>query len=254
MSLQSTPASAEPFLMHPDNYAFVTGQQRRVSRRSSAGCLAVFMAGFVVFGIVFFVITARDALRWWSIESSGVVTSGQFVERWVSVADSDTHHYVSFRYFHGQIPYETEQRINQEVYDRAESGSQVDIRFVPANPTFATIVGANHFPIGLAVFVLMWNAFVLILADRVWRQYWRLRVLEQKGILVAGTLTGRHASQDGEGNLLLHVEYCFNSPDANTPISGEEIVVRNDLKDTKLPKAGSTIYVLYHPLQRYMLL
>ena len=254
MTLESTVISSNVFLLHPENRAYVKGEGPQVTNASTTGCLAMFVVAFLGLGLIFVLMAARDVVQWWMIEANSVVTSGAFVERWVAVSDSNTQHYVSFRYRHNAVDYQAEQRIDKSIYDRAAAGTSVEVHVVPDNPTVATLAGTNQFPLGISLMALLWNTAVLGFTRRVWRQHRRQRQLERCGILLEGIVTHCRVKKNADGDYLLDIEYCFTPPDAAASISGREHVVRNDLVHNYPPKVGSVVQILYaHPLN-YLLL
>ncbi|MCA0456359.1 MAG: DUF3592 domain-containing protein [Chloroflexi bacterium] len=246
--------TSNAFLLHPENQAYVKGEQRRITKTSSTGCLSLFVIGFWVLGLIFALLAVQDVHQWWLIETKGMVTSGEFVNRWVAVADSHTHHYVSFRFTHDEIEYRADQRIDKSVYDRAEAGVPVDVHYVPEDPRVSSVAGTNHFPLGISLMALGWTAAVVGFTRRMWRQYRQQRQLERDGILLEGILIHCRVDKNADGDYLLDIEYCFTPPDTNTSISGRERVVRNDLVHHYPPKMGSAVQILYVHPQNYILL
>lgn len=245
--------SPETFWLYPSNEVFVTGKSRHVTDGSSTGLMSFLMLGFVLFGIVLFLLGARDSLRWVLLAANSKVVSGVFVDRRIALEDNVNGYYVTIRYQNENGVYQIEQKVDESAYMLAHVGNPVQVRYSLLDSGTAVIEGTNTFPVSFALFALLWNGVVDALAFHVWRRYWLLRKLERTGILLAGNLTRSLVHTHHDSDPVLRVEYCFISPDGLS-ITGTDSVACHDLKTSALPRAGRPIYILYLDPHHYILL
>lgn len=247
---------SDTFLLHPEHRNFVLGKSTYLGRTNvvGVGCLFIFFGLFLCVGTLFLGLSLRDTYEWFMISRQGVSNSAQYIDRRISSGDDSDSYFVSFKYRHNGIEYSREQRVNWDIYNRAEIGGRTDIVYVPSNPQFAKVAGTNSPPTAMLLFVLVWNAIVYTIIFFVLRQYFRMKFLKRNGKLLQGQIIRSTQSTDTDGDLSLKIEYAFYVAESKNRITKTESAQRNDLKGKPLPVLGTPVVVLYYNEQRYMLL
>ncbi|MBL8117267.1 MAG: hypothetical protein JNJ78_07035 [Anaerolineae bacterium] len=243
------------FFLNPANLSFVLGQTKRLfSGYPGAGCLIVFMSFFVLVGGFALSWSIKETLKWNGIQYYGVDTTAEYVSRRVSTGDSDDNYYVKFAFVHQDHLYQVEQLVSYEIYLNADEGRDVNVTYVPDNPTDAKIAGTNSPPTAIFLFSLVWNGIVWVIMGSALIHHRRVRQLQLHGQLIAGEIIKSASRRDSDNDFVVTIQYSFQVPGTYDLASGEAVFIRNDLAGEMLPAPGTSILVVYRTPSHHMML
>jgi hypothetical protein len=247
------------FYLYPANQKFVEGKTKRVASSyggfSNFGCMILFFIPFILVGIGFMGYAIYETYKATVLQSAGITTQGQFINRRISEDDDSTSYYVTYRFNHQNQAYTHEQSVNYGLYNEAgETGARVKVVYLPGNPSISAIAGENKLPLAFLGFGLCWNVFVIPVVFFTIRNYRRTRFLAQNGRVIYGQITGASADTDSDGDLRLKIVYRFTTPETRQSISKTETATRNDLKSKPLPPMGTPVAILYSDPRQFQLL
>lgn len=252
----SVALSPETFLINPLHQDYVSGKNKHLKSNSRfmVGCLAVFMSFFLLAGLCLMATTLRDAVEWYLIAQQGIPVRAEYIDRRISTDDDGDTYYVRFQYTVLDRQYTRQQRVTQEIYNRAEVGGGVDVTYVRSDPQIAVVAGTNTAPIPFLAFSLCWNAVVWIPVGFAIKFYRMYRFLERHGRLLQGEILKASHARDSDGDLVLTIEYAFQVPETHQRLTQTTRATRNDLKGRPLPATGWPVAVLYHDPKTFMLM
>lgn len=247
---------ANEFLMKPEHQNFVLGRSKTLSRGTPfrlvfPGC---FMLMFVLCGLTFFGFVINETYQSLLISIQGIAAEARYTDRRISSDDDSDTYYVTYEYKVGGRQFSHQQSVSRTLYDNAEMGGRVQIRYASSNPSIAKIVGTNQVQWFLVVFVLLWNGIVWLIVGGLINQYRLEKLLERKGKMLKGKILDVSHSTDSDGDLTLYVKYEFQSPESGKRLSKHERAQRNDLKHNQMPLFGTPIHILYYNDRNFMLL
>ncbi len=248
-----TASEPEVFLLNPGNRAFVAGQSRRLAP-ASYGCVLLFFIPFLLVGFLFLAFGIKSLYEWQQLTTEGVTTRGKFIDRRISTdSDNDTTYSVTFQFGLDNHTYIVEQSVDSGTYSRAETGTVVDVVYVPDNPELARIAGTETSPgdAFVLVFSLCWNGFVWLVVLATVSSWRKMRALQRSGQITRGEVVACKGRSSSKGRYVITVQYRFSPPDGGAMISDKKTETRNDLRGQALPAQGTPLAILYRDRKTY---
>jgi hypothetical protein len=243
------------FLLNPANRSFVEGKTKQLaSRNPRTGCILLFLAPFLLVGIAVMMWAGSDLYQWNALKQAGINAVAEISDKRVATDEDSETYYLSYRYSNRDTIYTHEQSVSLSAYNHAEIGAKLDITYVPDNPYMVALAGTNNppwFPIGLGI---CWNLLIWPIFIAMFIAMWGNRLLEKQGCVVKGQVVASDSTIDGDGDLILKLDYSFGSPDGNQVIQGTTQQSRNDLKGQALPAQGAPLAILYRNDKHHKLL
>lgn len=241
------------FLVDKKNQEFLQGKRRKPAGISSGGgCgmvgMMLFISMFCAVGIGLIVgaISAYNNYR--DLSNRGVVTNGQYYERYIDrdSEDGDTY-YVRFAFVTNdgrQI--NKQQSVSRSEYDRIEPGMRMEVMYDPQNPGNAVINGTNSSGgyVFLTLFGIFWNliSWTIMLAIVFgWR---RQAALVKRGKVIPGRVIASSGYYDSDNDYNIEIRYSAELPTGGT-VEKKYDRLRNDLDEKGLPPIGTPLAVLY---------
>jgi hypothetical protein len=241
-TLETASMSTQPFLLNPKNHRVLEGRPRG---GTGDVLLILFMVPFVLAGIAMTLATAREIYLWTAFSQFGVDARGVVTRLWVEGAGEDQSFHVAYEY--GLDPSDDrtnpgDDRIDETVFKHLEKGGPIAIRYLRTDPSSSTVSGHGGWMF-LAFFTLFWDAVTVFLCRGVVKGALRNQRLRE-GCHVPGEVIDATSKDDSDGNLLLTIDYRFQSPDGRQ-LTGTASRIRNDLKENALPQRGAALVVQY---------
>ena len=241
-----------PFILFPENQAFVAGKTNRLAGQLSSLWVLALAAGIV---IVLLVMGALAIPNWYDaqeLERNGVVTQGSIVDR-RSIIDNDggeTTWYITYSFYvtETNTAYRSEKQASRSIYNKFPTGSTAEVRYLPSDPDNSRLEADNNtygnsrstVIVGVGLIVLLAIGLVIV---REVRQ--RSTALARKGQLLRGEVVSCTAKENDDGDLTVKLRYHFFNPDGRELMRLETRSMANDLKDRRLPRPGQAVVVLY---------
>jgi Protein of unknown function (DUF3592) len=268
MKSNSFSGRAVPFLLQPKNKDFVQGKSPYPAIKSRFGIVMM-----LLLALTFLAIAGSLAYQKYQndqLAAYGKTTTAQVVNRSSSNGYS-TIYTLEYEY-QASLPdqktliYHDSQTVNIETYNQYPEGSNVQIKYLPDNPTesqLATSDLAPNYLTGQIVAIVV--PFFIALGGLLYF-VWPVvidRKLTKAGSIIKGQIVERKGeSVSGKRRYYeLTVKYSFVSPTDDTVLEGTQQAVRNDLKPddtnrlrTNLPTPGATVAVLYLDNEHYKML
>jgi hypothetical protein len=248
-------AAPEPevFLLNPGNRAFVAGQSKRLAS-GGYGCILLVFIPFLAVGLFFLAYGVKSVYEWQRLTAEGVTTRGKFIDRSISYdSDDDESYYVTFQFGLDNQTYVVEQNVDSGIYSRAETGTVVDVVYVPDNPTLARVAGTETSPVDafMLVFGLCWNGFVWLVVLASISSWRKQQALQRSGRLTRGEVVSCSGRNSSKGGYIITLEYRFSPPDGGATITDKKTENRRDLRGQRLPAAGTPLAILYRDRKMY---
>ncbi|MBZ0288886.1 MAG: DUF3592 domain-containing protein [Anaerolineae bacterium] len=236
------------FLLHPAHASFLDNSNRKLFGVTVGQIILLLIVAVICAGLgggmtVYAVNeqTVQDTLAQNGVQALATITDGR-----VSRGRS-TSYYLEYRYdaeVNGDLrTFTREESVSRDLYDRAEIGGHLTVRYMPDDPATARAIDQ---PFNGLIFILMGLAFVagsVIGIYALIRQYRRDRLLERDGQILTGSIT--KSSVSGYGNKRqVHIKYEFHSP-LGVPLKGSQSQRRRDLEKYDLPPEGTRVAVVY---------
>jgi len=266
------------FLLDPHNHSILKGE-----RRSWKGILlthksVAFLALSLLCCVYAFGQGIAQSLAYRQLSESGAITQGEITSRQRDAMTGRTFaakYFVTFRYrpLEQNITFTNEQMVDKTTFDRLVEGTRVEVHYVTANPTIATLVGLeqaaafNSAAYFLAIFGLLGLLLTTIFLVPGLVALWKVETLMRRGRLLPGqvlacrryitaastSLNPRVYGSALQGKFFIELSYRFRAP------TGQEIRAtmrreRNDLRTSRLPGFGTPVKVLYLDDKRYAVL
>jgi hypothetical protein len=245
-----TPTLESIFLLDRQNKPLLLGKPRRGA--AAFGLFPVLvLAGMLLIGSIFIVVTIREFYRY-TMLTSGLVTSGEVTDRDLYVTDGVSSYVLDVRYQVADAGYTLRENVSESVYERTEIGSRIEILYAPADPALAKVNGTNDPPWLWGVFVVCWNGLILTIFVSVLAHRNRVSRLLRKGHLIYGEVIRATSTLDSDNDVQVTVEYGFAAPGTRDWLTGKQTATRNDLRDL-LPERGTPVAILYLDAQTHML-
>jgi hypothetical protein len=242
--------AAAPFLLHPQNAAFLSGQQpypaQYRSARVQTGCLLIFLLPFVAAALFLAAYSGQTIYRHMLLLRSSDSVVGQVIDR--SIVDDEGPNYrLTYTFSVRDRTYEQTQMTALTVYEQYPLGQSIPIVYAVDNPEFSYIVGANSWgmDVFLLGFTLCWCLFVGGVLYGLVRSAVRRERLLRHGQLLMGHVVRLQGTLDGENDYALAVTARFTAPDTQLSTSGTRTYPANHLKSVSLPDAGTPLAILY---------
>jgi hypothetical protein len=252
------PDPSSIFVLNPGHTRFLKTGDRRLlmGSRFGYGCTLLFMLPFLLAGIALLVGGLWQFQKDTSLNAAGVVTTGRYIDRYTSTdSDDDTSYYVVVQFQHQGQNYTHTQSVSNDYYNRAEQGGKTNIRYLPTDPTNASLADYNSSPaLPLIGFGVLWNVAIVWIIWNIRRTMRQNRTLALEGRLVDGNIVAAKGKTDSDNDYIVTVEYDFRSPGSGQRITKRESATRNDLKGEPLPGVGAPVKVLYRDDRHFKLL
>jgi hypothetical protein len=241
------------FLLDPQNEPFAAGTSHKLPSRGH-GCVLIFMSIFVVAGLLI----AGDLTRRWAyvvlLNTEYAETQGQVTGHRIEFDEGATY-YVAYRYVAGDRAYLLEDAVTKDTYHSLDDGQAVLVRYARRNATIATIEPGRYGGLLLLTgFCLVWNGFVFGISWLLAREYLKRSRLARQGRLIAGEIAACTSHRDGDGDLVVDLDYRFRSPLTWSWTKGTGSQLRKDMERKPLPAPGTPVHVLYVDDETHMVL
>ncbi|MBN8638822.1 MAG: DUF3592 domain-containing protein [Anaerolineae bacterium] len=242
--------AAAPFLLHPQNAAFLSGEQPYPAQyrtaRIQTGCLLLFLLPFVAVALFLAAYSSRTIYRQVLLLHSSESVLGQVVERDI-IDDEGSNYRLTFTFAVRDRAYEQTQTVALTVYEQYPLGASLPIIYAVDNPDVSYIAGANSW--GMDVFLLgfgvCWWLFVVGVIYGLVRSAVRSERLLRHGQLVMGHVVRLQGTLDSENDYTVAVTARFTAPDSQLPTKGTRTYLANHLKAVLLPDAETPLAILY---------
>lgn len=242
------------FLIDPDNGQFAAGGASRKPAACGQSCGLFFLGLFALAGLLVTGIIVRQWAHFVEFSDNYVETQGQALDC-ETESDASTPYCVAYRFVVGDQAYTVEESVGQTTYHAIKEGQPLTVRYAKHDPSLATIEpGRLSELLALTGFGLLWNGAVFRATWLLARQNLKRRKLTREGQHIVGQVTHCSGLQNSDGDLVLKTEFGFRSPQTGTWIEGQDLQVRQDLRDKLLPPPGTAVYVLYLDDETYLAL
>jgi hypothetical protein len=240
------------FLLEPENADFLTGKSKNPTR-TFAGCMTLFMIPFIICGFTFIGFLANEFRIQGDLQQRGIQTTATYIDKDIDDDDDGTTYRLQYEYVVNGQHYQRWHNVSKSAYYDTASGSHIDILYLPDNPATSRLP-TNEIAMSLVIFVLVWNAVVLIIFLLSALKVWDNIQLNRKGQLIDGELYDISGSTDGDGDYQITVKFTFFEPDNGEQIHGKTHSQRNDLKGNLLPLPGTRLAIFYLNKDNYRVL
>lgn len=245
-STVSSPPSSPPtpalLLLNPSHRPVLAGDRRPlVPNLPGLGCLLLFFLPFFAVGIYMPFSCGRSWMIEQKIKANPVRVTAQVLgTRTASGDDSDTY-YVKYRY----LGHEREAAVSPAEQTRAGQSGTIDVVYCQSQPELSRAVKERRTSLGFVIlWSVIWDGALLLLTLSGVFSLLRTGRLIARGQLVGGIVTGARSRLDSDDDLVLTLDYRFQSP-AGQPVDAQLSVIRNEYKKQELPAAGTPVAVLY---------
>jgi Protein of unknown function (DUF3592) len=254
-SSDSVISPADVFLLNPGNRGYLLGKSRRIGDRvllrellPFIGLVPLLLLG--LWGMVRFVSVVSE---WSQLNRDNTPNvTGTIAERHTSTGKSTTY-YVTYGFNANDQAYQREQIVSQGTYARLVEGTPVTVKYLRSDPRISALSGSDSddtylisLTIAMVIFIPL-LALMLVAMRNMFRQIGpkveRKRQLMREGKLVKGQVLSSYGTES-RGNYRVTVRYGFRAPDSHDVIKLASRN-RNDLTEAALPKAGTTVAVVY---------
>lgn len=244
------------FLLDSTNKALIARIQRQDARRRRSGRLPLAIAvALVALAAVLWVQVWPDLLDWFRLRQSGITVGGTVTAlhsdggRYRVVYRFDTAHDVE------TIAQTSEQSVTSDAYNRMQVDDRVSVTYWPDDPAVAQIDAVNPDHVqrdrqALAAMALGVIALLFASLGLVWRQAGH----RPDPRIVPGRIVACQGRVDADGDYKLAVRYRFTSPASGKPVNGQQRQIRNDLRKSAPPEAGTPVMVAYRSDRQHRLL
>lgn len=242
--------AAAPFLLHPKNAAFLSGQQpypaQYRSARVQTGCLLIFLLPFVAVALFLAAYSGQTIYRHVMLLRSSDSVVGQVVDR--DIVDDDGPNYrLTYAFTVRARSYEQRQTVAPTVYEQHLLGQPIPVIYAVDNPEVSYIAGSNSW--GMDAFMLgfglCWWLFVGGVIYGLVRSAVRRERLLRHGRLIVGHVVRLQGTLDSENDYTLAVTARFTAPDTQLPSKGTRTYPANHLKSVSLPDSETPLAILY---------
>lgn len=247
--LPATPAPARrvPFLLDPTNARLVARESREIASRKNGERVLFALAGLVlVLAVVLWILVLPDWVTWYRLRQGGVSVAGQITH----LRERDQRYYAEYAFQVGRshiTQYTGEQRITQAAYERLEPGAPVTVTYLPGDPHLSRLDEQNPGDqqrgwLTLAATAL--TLFSISLALLALDQHVQSRRVQREWRVQRGQLIECSGKLDEDGDFKIRLRYRFRTPGGQV-IVGKTSQIRNDLKESPLPRPGAPVAVYY---------
>lgn len=244
------------FLLDSANKALIARIQRQKTRRRRNGRLPLTIAvALVALAAVLWVQVWPDLLDWFHLRQSGITVEGT-----VTALHRDSGRYrVAYRFDTAHdlatVAQSGAQSVTGDAYNRMQVDDRVSVTYWPDDPAVSQIDTANPEHIQrdrqtLAAMALGVIALLFASLGLVWQQAGRRPAPR----IVPGRIVACQGRVDADGDYKLAVRYRFTSPASGKPVTGQQRQIRNDLRKSALPEAGTPVAVAYRSDRQHRLM
>ena len=242
----------ELFLLKPSHKAVVSrAQNTKRRKRSGLGLLVLAMVVALV-AVVLALGVVPDLVDDYRLDQSGITVEGTITA--LSVVGDDYRVFYEFDTAHEleSTTRHNDRPVTETAYNDLRVDDSVLVTYWPEDPALSRIdapdpgeVQRNRQLIAAAALgVLALLAIGLSLNRRNAARRWRV---------IKGQIVACNAALDGK-KYTVCTRYHFKSPESGKSLDGKTCCVRNDLRETTLPAAGTQVAVRYrHDRAHYML-
>ena len=236
------------FLLNPANGPMVAKALRTRRRKPGGGTARTLAAALLLVIGVLVGLVLRDWATWLRLRQDGAATQGNVL----TVQVRDDQHIVTYRYTVADLDYTREQRVTETVAGQYSAGDSIAVTYVADEPGIArldeddpALVQRDQLTIAAGLSAGGF-ALLLVLSAVQRRRSRRSPVIRGKVIACSG-------HEDADGDFHVKLRYQFRVPDGPV-VKGQTTRLRNDLKNTQLPLAGTPVAVYYRGKKSHRLL
>lgn len=235
-----------PYLLNPDNQAYLDGTRQRPQFNSQSGCLALFFSFFSLIGILFTLMVISDIVSTLQLSLSGINGRAVITDMEIDDSGDTTSYELVYEYRANAQAYTQRDTVDRSRYVSTEIGQSVDILYLPTQPQLSRLDSERPAFRWLWLVIFLSGAFAVGGGMAV-RHYWRLARKERRaaarGVRIDGRVISAQQEKDSDGDLWITIEYEITSPTSGAAL--RETQKAPLAKDRALPKRGNRVAVMY---------
>jgi hypothetical protein len=242
------------FVLDPANNEYLNGTGTRTKSKTSYFSFATIV--LVLIAVLFGFFAVRDFVTLGQIEQFGTPTQAEVtnLERVSRRNPNGTSHYVTYRFTDAAGQEHSKMlEIDSNLYLTLKIGSQVEVLYLPNDPSVSRIRSASKDFLNGEIFATVLFVLLAVMSFAVSRSERRTeQQLADTGQLFEAYII-ETAGTKQKGGHQVNVAYVCRLPDGAV-VWGDESAIREDLKQQPRPPAGTPVILEYANAKNYRLL